>query len=206
MCAIAELNLPLNVVGIVPAADNMPGGRAWKPGDVITTRSGKTVETISTDAEGRMLLADALHYAQADTPRGCGAQRLVDIATLTGSCVVALGREASGLFGNNEEWLAHVRDSGERAGERHWPMPLWREYRSLNKSEIADLKNSVGRNAGSIGAAWFLREFVDDRPWAHLDIAGTSWQDKGTAFAPAGPTGMGVGTFVNLARDLAAEG
>jgi leucyl aminopeptidase len=198
MRAIAELALPLNVIGIIPAADNMPGGRAWKPGDIITTRSGKTVETLSTDAEGRMLLADALHYAQH-----LGAERIVDIATLTGSCVVALGNVASGLYGNDPALIEAVRQCGEQAGERHWPMPLWEEYRALNRSEIADLKNSAGRNAGSIGAAWFLREFVDDRPWAHLDIAGTSWQEK-TAYAPAGPTGAGVGTFVNLACCLAA--
>jgi leucyl aminopeptidase len=198
MQAIGELRLPVNVLGIIPAADNMPGGRAWKPGDVITMRGGKTVEVISTDAEGRMLLADALDYAQH-----LGAARLVDIATLTGSCVVALGHVASGLYGSDPELVESVRHCGEESGERHWPMPLFPEYRTLNRSDIADLKNSAGRNAGSIGAAWFLREFVDDRPWAHLDIAGTSWQEKGTAWAPAGPTGVGVGTFIALARQLA---
>lgn len=198
MQAIGELAIPVNVIGLIPAADNMPSGRAWKPGDVITTRRGKTVETLSTDAEGRMLLADALDYAQT-----LGAERLLDVATLTGACVVALGHFASGLYGNDESWVAAVRECGEQAGERHWPMPLWPEYRTLNRSEIADLKNSAGRYAGSIGAAWFLREFVDDRPWAHLDIAGSSWLEKGTTYAAAGPTGTGVGTFVNLARQLA---
>jgi len=200
MQAIAALGLPVNVIGVVPAADNMPGSRAWKPGDIVTTRRGKTVETISTDAEGRMLLADALDYAQH-----LGAERIVDIATLTGSCVIALGRVASGLYGNDAGLIEAVRECGEQAGELHWPMPLFREYRALNKSDIADLKNSGGRYGGSIAAAWFLREFVDDRPWAHLDIAGTSWQDKATAWAPAGPTGVGVGTFVNLAKLLAHE-
>lgn len=198
MQAIAELALPVNVIGLIPASDNMPGGRAWKPGDVVITRRGKTVETISTDAEGRMLLADALDYAQE-----LGAERIVDIATLTGACAIALGHAASGLYGSDAAWIEAVRACGEAAGERHWPMPLWAEYRSLNRSEIADLKNSAGRYAGSIGAAWFLREFVDDRPWAHLDIAGSSWTEKGTPYAPAGPTGTGVGTFVNLAKQLA---
>ncbi len=200
MLAIAGLGLPLNVVGVIPSAQNMPGGRAWRPGDVVTMRRGKTVETISTDAEGRMLLADALDYAQE-----MGAERLADIATLTGSCVVALGTVASGLFGNDADWIEAIRSAGEAAGERHWPMPLFQEYRSLNRSEIADLKNSAGRNGGAIGAAWFLREFVDDRPWAHLAIAGTARQEKDAAHAPAGPTGVGVGTFVELARRLAFD-
>lgn len=198
MQAIGQLGIGVNVVGIIPAADNMPDGLAWKPGDVVTMRNGKTVEVISTDAEGRMLLADALSYAQE-----IDAARLVDIATLTGACVVALGHVASGLFGTDAELVEQVRLCGMLAGERHWPMPLFREYRSLNRSEIADLKNSAGRSAGSIGAAWFLREFVDDRPWVHLDVAGTSWLEKPADHAPAGPTGTGVGTFIELARHLA---
>jgi leucyl aminopeptidase len=197
--AIAELGVPVNVVGLVPAVVNMPDGRAWKPGDVVTTMAGKTVETITTDAEGRMLLADAVCYA-----RKLGATHVVDIATLTGACVIALGHVASGLYGT-PELVEAVRASGEEAGERHWPMPLFPEYRELIRSEIADLKNSGGRGAGSVTAAWFIKEFAGDTPWAHLDIAGSSQYDKPKPWAPAGPTGTGVGTFVNLARRLASE-
>jgi leucyl aminopeptidase len=198
MQAIAELGLPVNVIGLVPAVVNMPGGRAWNPGDVVTTRSGKTVETITTDAEGRMLLADAVDYARA-----LGATHVVDIATLTGACGIALGHVASGLFGTDAELVEAVRSCGEAAGERHWPMPLFPEYREQIRSEIADLKNSGGRMAGAVTAAWFVREFAGDTPWAHLDIAGTANYEKGKPWAPAGPTGTGVGTFVNLARWLA---
>ena len=198
MQAIAELQIPLNVVGLVPAVDNMPDGRAWKPGDVITAMSGKTIETITTDAEGRMLLADSICYA-----RSLGAARIVDIATLTGACVMALGHVASGLYGTDDELVQAVRECGEAAGERHWPMPLFPEYRELIRSDIADLKNSGGRTAGSITGAFFIREFAEDTPWAHLDIAGSAQYDKGKPWAPAGPTGTGVGTFINLARRLA---
>jgi leucyl aminopeptidase len=201
MLAIAALNLPLNVVGLVPAVANMPDGRAWLPGDVVTTMAGKTVETITTDAEGRMLLADAVHYA-----RQLGAARIVDIATLTGACVIALGHAASGLYGTDEGLVAAVRECGEAAGERHWPMPLFPEYREQIRSEIADLKNSGGRPAGSATAAAFVREFAGETPWAHLDIAGSASYDKRKPWAPAGPTGIGVGTFINLAQRLAAEG
>jgi leucyl aminopeptidase len=166
---------------------------------VITARSGKTIETISTDAEGRMLLADAVHYAVNDLK----ATHVVDIATLTGACAVALGHVASGLYGTDEALVQMVRECGEVTGERHWPMPLFPEYRELIRSEIADLKNSGGRFAGSVTAAWFIREFAGDTPWAHLDIAGTGHYDKAKAWAPAGPTGTGVGTFINLAQRLA---
>jgi leucyl aminopeptidase len=199
MQAIAELKVPANVLALVPAVFNMPDGRAWKPGDVITARSGKTIETISTDAEGRMLLADAVDYA-----RDLGAAAVVDIATLTGACAIALGHVASGLFGTHEGLMAAVRSCGEAAGELHWPMPLLREYRELVRSEIADLKNSGGRLAGAVTAAWFIREFAGDTPWVHLDIAGSSTYEKGRAWAPAGPTGTGVGTFINLAQQWGA--
>lgn len=195
MQAIAELNVPANVVGLVPAVVNMPDGRAWKPGDVITAMSGKTIETITTDAEGRMLLADAVCYA-----RSLKATHIVDIATLTGACVIALGHVASGLFGTDEELIEAVRTCGEAVGERHWPMPLFPEYRELIRSEIADLKNSGGRAAGSVTGAYFIREFAQDTPWVHLDIAGSSQYEKARPWAPAGPTGIGVGTFINLAR------
>lgn len=201
MQAIAELNLPVNVIGLVPAVINMPDGRAWKPGDVITAKSGKTIETISTDAEGRMLLADGVTYA-----RQLGAGYIVDIATLTGACAIALGQVASGLYGTSEPLIQAVRECGETAGERHWPMPLFHEYRELIRSEVADLKNSGGRLAGSITAAWFIREFAGDTPWAHLDIAGSGSSDKPRPYAPAGPTGTGVGTFINLAQRLVEGG
>lgn len=200
MQAIAELKIPVNVVALVPAVVNMPDGRAWLPGDVITTMKGKTVETLTTDAEGRMLLADAVHYATT-----LGATHIVDIATLTGACVVALGHVASGLYGTDDALIAAVRECGEAAGERHWPMPLFREYRELIRSEIADLKNSGGRSAGSITGAWFVREFAGDTPWVHLDIAGSSTYEKPRPWAPSGPTGTGVGTFINLAQHLSRE-
>lgn len=199
--AIAELDLPVNVLGLIPAVVNMPDGRAWKPGDVVSTKGGKTVETITTDAEGRMLLADAVAYG-----RELGAAYMVDIATLTGACGIALGQVASGLFGTNEELIRQVREAGEAAGERHWPMPLFREYRELIRSDIADIKNSGGRLAGAVTAAWFIREFAGDTPWAHLDVAGSASSDKPRPYAPAGPTGTGVGTFINLAQVLAREG
>ena len=198
MQAIAALKVPVNVLGLVPAVVNMPDGRAWLPGDVITAMSGKTIETLTTDAEGRMLLADALCYAQR-----LNATHMVDIATLTGACMIALGHVASGLFGTSDEFTACVQRSGEAAGERHWPMPLYPEYRDQIISEIADIKNSGGRPAGAVTAAWFLREFAGETPWAHLDIAGSANWEKTRPWAPAGPTGTGVGTFINLARLLA---
>ena len=201
MEAIARLDLPLHVLGIVPASDNMPSGRAWKPGDVVTMMSGKTVECISTDAEGRMLLGDGLTYAQQR-----GATHLVDIATLTGACAIALGHVAAGLFTTNDDLRDAVVAAGEAAGEHNWPMPLFPEYREQIKSDIADLKNSGGRPAGAVTAAYFLREFAGDLPWAHLDIAGTARQESDKPWGPAGPTGHGVGTFVALAERMASEG
>ncbi len=200
MRAIAQLGIPLRVVGLVPAVNNMPDGNAWMPGDVVTAMSGKTIETISTDAEGRMLLADAIHYA-----RTRGATHVVDIATLTGACVTALGHVASGLFSNDQELADLLCGCGEEAGEHHWPMPLFPEYRELIRSDIADLKNSGGRTAGAITAACFIREFAGDAPWAHLDIAGSSQYEKARPWAPAGPTGTGVGTFARLAARMAAR-
>lgn len=194
MQGIARLGVACDVIGLVPAVDNMPSGRAWKPGDVVTAMSGKTIETMTTDAEGRMLLADALCYAKT-----LGATHMVDIATLTGACVIALGHVASGLYGTDEELVRAVRECGDAAGERHWPMPLFPEYREQIKSEIADLKNSGGRPGGSVTAAMFLKEFAGDTPWVHLDVAGSSTLEKGKPWAPPGPTGTGVGTFINLA-------
>jgi leucyl aminopeptidase len=180
----------VHVVGLIPSTENMPSGTAVKPGDVVTSHLGKTIEIINTDAEGRLILADALSYARRYEPAA-----VVDIATLTGAIVVALGHIASGVMGTDEKLIEEIRAAGERAGERVWPLPLWDEYRDLMKSDIADVKNSGGRPAGSISAGWFLREFVDEFPWAHLDIAGTAYSDREDAGRVKGPTGVGVRLF-----------
>jgi leucyl aminopeptidase len=194
MSALAELQAPIRVVGVIPIAENMPGGRAIRPGDVLTSASGKTVEVINTDAEGRLILGDALWYAQR-----LGATHLVDIATLTGAIGVALGRITSGLFGTPPTFVEHVRQIAERAGDRSWPMPLYDEYKDQLRSEIADMLNTGGRPGGAITAALFLKEFTGGLPWIHLDIAGTSWAEENKPFMPKGPTGVGVRTLVELA-------
>ncbi len=187
MDAIGKIRPKVNVVGLVPATENMPSGTAIKPGDVIRSHFDKTIEIINTDAEGRLILSDALSYARRFKP-ACA----VDIATLTGAVVVALGEEAMGLLGNDESLIDAVRTAGQRAGEPAWPLPLWEGYGELLKSTIADVKNSGGRSAGTITAAWFLSEFVDGFPWAHLDIAGTAYSDRETPSRIKGPTGSGV--------------
>ena len=194
MRAIGALNAPIRVLGIVPATENMPGGQALKPGDILTGASGKSVEVINTDAEGRLILGDALWYAQQ-----LGATHLVDIATLTGSCVVALGKIASGLFGTPDQWVEIVRHTADRAGDRTWPLPLFDEYAEQLRSDIADLANSGGRGAGVCTAAMFLKEFTGGLPWAHLDIAGTAWCDEARPYQPKGPSGVGVRTLAELA-------
>jgi leucyl aminopeptidase len=194
MRAISLLHAPIRVIGIVPASENMPGGRATKPGDVLTGASGKTVEVLNTDAEGRLILGDGLWYAQR-----LGATHLVDVATLTGACVVALGKVASGLFGRPESWVEAVRRASVRAGDRAWPMPVYDEYTEQMRSEIADLVNTGGRPAGACTAAVFLKEFAGSLPWAHLDIAGTAWADDAKPWQPKGPTGVAVRTLAELA-------
>jgi len=194
MRAIALLNAPMRVVGVVPATENMPGGRAIKPGDILKSAAGKTVEVINTDAEGRLILGDGLWYA-----RKLGATHLVDVATLTGAVVVALGKVTSGLFGNDDAWIDLVRRVADRAGDRAWPMPLFDDYREQIKSEIADMMNTGGRAAGSITAAMFLKEFADGLPWAHLDIAGTAWAEESKPYQPKGPSGVAVRTLAALA-------
>ena len=194
MRAIALLKAPMRVIGIVPTAENMPGGKAIRPGDVLTSASGKTVEVINTDAEGRLILGDGLWYA-----RQLGATHLVDVATLTGAVVVALGKVTSGIFGTPDAWVEQVRAVANRAGDRAWPLPLFEEYKDQIKSDIADLMNTGGRAAGSITAAMFLKEFAGDLPWAHLDIAGTAWADEAKPFLPKGPSGVAVRTLANLA-------
>jgi leucyl aminopeptidase len=193
MRAMAVLGAPIRVVGVVPAAENMPGGRAIRPGDVLRSAAGKTVEVLTTDAEGRMIMADALWYA-----RRLGATHLVDIATLTGSCIVALGRSTSGLFGAPREWVETVKRTADRAGDRSWEMPMFDDYREQLRSDIADLTNSGGRQAGAITAAWFLKEFTGGLPWVHMDIAGTAWADEPRPYLPKGPSGVGVRTLAAL--------
>jgi leucyl aminopeptidase len=192
--AIAMDHLPLRVIAIVPSTENMPGGRAVKPGDILRGASGLTVEVNNTDAEGRLILGDGLWYA-----RKLGATHLIDVATLTGACVVALGKVTTGLFGT-DAWVDVVRSAAERGGERVWPLPLFEEYKESLKSEIADMLNSPGRPAGAITAAMFLKEFVDDTPWAHLDIAGTAWADEARAWTIKGATGVMIRTLVEIAR------
>jgi leucyl aminopeptidase len=193
MRAIALSNAPMRVIGIVPTTENMPGGRAVKPGDVLRSASGKTVEVINTDAEGRLVLGDGLWYA-----RELGATHLVDVATLTGACVVALGKLTSGLFGTPQRWVEQVRRVAAAAGDRVWPMPLVDEYRDQLKSEIADFTNTGGRPGGSITAALFLKEFTGNLPWVHLDIAGTAWAEEARPYLPKGPSGVAVRTLAQL--------
>lgn len=199
MWAIGRLKIPARVIGIVPAVDNMPDGDALHPGDVIRAMNGRTIEIISTDAEGRLLLADALHYA-----RTLGCTHLVDLATLTGAVGIALGGQASALYGVDDPWNDAVRNAGAVAGETHWPMPLLESYGPQIESNIADLKNSGGREGGSATAALFLKRFAGEGPWVHLDIAATSSRLTSSAWQPAGPTGFGVGTLIHLVTQAAA--
>jgi leucyl aminopeptidase len=199
MQAVAELGLPLNVFGLVPSSENLLSGGAVKPGDVIHTREGKTVEVINTDAEGRLILADALSYAQTLEPNA-----IVDCATLTGACVVALGHEAAAVLGTDEALVEELRAAGERSGERCWPLPLWKEYREQLESEVADLKNVGGRPAGTITAATFLKEFVGDAPWAHLDVAGTAYGDGKKSYRRKGGYGAPTRTLLEWIRSRVA--
>jgi len=194
MRAIAMLKAPIRVIGIVPTTENMPGGRAVKPGDVLTGASGKTIEVVNTDAEGRLVLGDGLWYAQQ-----LGATHLVDVATLTGACVVALGKVASGLFGQPGPWADLVGRTALNAGDRVWPMPLFEEYAEQLRSEVADMTNTGGRPAGACTAAMFVKEFTGGLPWVHLDIAGTSWVDDDKPWQPKGATGVAVRTLAELA-------
>lgn len=194
MRAIAKLGAPIRVVGVVPTAENMPGGRAVKPGDILRSAEGKTVEVLNTDAEGRLVLGDGLWYA-----RKLGATHLVDVATLTGAVVVALGKTTSGIFGTPESWVNQVRAVADRAGDRMWPLPIFEDYREQLKSEIADFTNTGGRAGGSITAALFLKEFSGGLPWAHIDIAGTAWVEDPKPYLPKGPSGVAVRTLAELA-------
>lgn len=195
MEVIGQLQLKINVVGIFGATTNMPSGTAMNPGDVVVSHFGKSIEIINTDAEGRLVLADLLSFARRFNPVA-----VIDAATLTGACVVALGHAATGVFGTDEALVTEVLAAGKRAGEPGWALPMWDDYKDLIKSDIADMKNSGGRAAGSISAALFLKEFVEGFPWVHLDIAGTAYSEKDMVAIPKGPTGVPVGTFVEFVR------
>jgi len=197
MQAIATLKPPVNIVAVVPCTENLPSGYAFRPGDVIDCLGGKTVEIISTDAEGRLILADAVAYALR-----LGATHVIDLATLTGACVVALGNVTSGVMSNDRELCRLVLDAAVPAGERMWELPLFEEYKEQIKSDIADLKNSGGRPAGAITAALFIAAFTAGKPWVHIDIAGTVSCDKDKGYNVKGATGVGVRTLVRLAENL----
>ncbi len=196
MAAISRLNAPVRCIAVIPTTENMPGGKAIKPGDILTSAEGKTVEVLNTDAEGRLILGDGMWYA-----RRLGATHLVDVATLTGACVVALGKTTTGLFGTPDTWVEHIRRASDRAGDRSWPMPVFDDYKEQFKSEIADFANTGGRAGGAITGALFIKEFSGDLPWVHMDIAGTAWNEDAKPYQPKGATGVGVRTLVELALD-----
>jgi len=200
MGAIARLRPAIDVTAVVPATENMPSGSAIKPGDVLRAMSGKTIEVINTDAEGRLVLADGLAYA-----RQLGCSPIVDVATLTGAISVSLGNVALGAMTNNEPLYARLRRAADAAGEKVWQLPMFDEYKEQIKSEVADMKNIGGRGAGSITAAFFLKEFVEDTPWLHLDMAGVDFYDKEKGVLVKGASGIPVRTLVHLALDLARE-
>jgi len=198
--AAAELGLPLNLVGLVPATENLPGGRAYKPGDVLRSLSGQTIEVISTDAEGRLILADALTYAGRFKPRA-----VIDLATLTGACVIALGEDVIGMMGTDEELKNDLRRAAVETGEKLWELPIWDDYAELIKSDVADMKNTGGRAEGAITAACFLKKFVGDTPWVHLDIAGPAWLSKERPYIPRGASAVGVRLLLRFLRDEAGK-
>ncbi|MDX2494817.1 MAG: leucyl aminopeptidase [Desulfuromusa sp.] len=191
----AKMKLPINLIAVVPAVENMPSGTAIRPGDILTSLSGKTIEVLNTDAEGRLILADALTYVGRYDPRV-----VIDVATLTGAVIVGLGNHAAGILGNHDGLIHQLIKAGEQSGERLWQLPLWEEYTEMIKSDFADVKNTGGRAAGTITAAAFLQEFADNHRWAHLDIAGMAWEGSGKAGQPKGGTGFGVRVLVEYLR------
>ncbi len=198
--AAADLHLPLNIVGLIPATENMPSGTAYKPGDILKSYSGKTIEVVNTDAEGRLILADALAYASKYKPLA-----IIDVATLTGACIVALGDDVIGMLGNNDKLKSEINEAAQISGELVWELPLWESYSEQIKSEIADYKNSGGRSAGTITAAAFLSKFVGDFPWVHLDIAGPAWSDKDKPYIPKGASGVPVRLLVEFLHNRAGQ-
>ena len=200
MGAIAQLKPKVNVIGIVAATENLPSGTALKPADILTAMNGKTIEIISTDAEGRLTLADALGYANKQ-----GATKIIDVATLTGACQIALGDVTTGAFTNNQELLDKVIAAGKEVGDKIWQLPMFEEYKELNKSDVADLKNTGGRKGGAITAALFVGEFAEQTPWVHLDIAGTAYLDIAKGYYNKGATGIPTRTLIKLALSLAKK-
>jgi leucyl aminopeptidase len=196
MRALAQLKPSIPVTGYIPTVENSINGNAQRPGDIVTALSGKTIEVLNTDAEGRLILADAITYATRN-----GATHIVDAATLTGAIGIALGHHNMGAFTNNEPFLAKFMAAARAAGEKAWQLPMDEEYKDYLKSAFADLPNIGGRHGGSITAAWFLREFADPTPWVHLDIASTAWLDDGKSWLSKGPSGVAVRSFVQLALD-----
>ena len=194
--SLALLRAPVNCMAVVPLAENMPSGRAQRPGDVVHSMSGKTIEIINTDAEGRLILADALAYA-----RRSGATHLIDLATLTGAARIALGPIRAGVMGNDQPFIDSFLSAAKRAGEKMWQMPMDDEYRDLLKSTVADIANTGGRFAGMITAAKFLQEFVGETPWVHLDIASTAWNEEDKPYLPKGPSGIAMRTLVEFAME-----
>ena len=205
MRAIAQLKPSIPVLGVVPSSENLPSGKATKPGDVVTAMSGKTIEIINTDAEGRLILSDAICYAKK-----LGATRIIDMATLTGAVSIALGDVNTAILGTDQELINEVIEAGREIGEKFWQLPLDKEYTRQIKSDIADIKNVGGRKAGTITAAAFLKEFADGTPWAHLDIAGTAWGDEAKPYRAKGPTGVAVRTLINFVeraeKEVSAKG
>jgi leucyl aminopeptidase len=200
MRAVAQLKPPIPVLGVVPSTENMPSGKATKPGDVVRAMTGKTIEVINTDAEGRLILADAVSYAKK-----LGATRVIDMATLTGAVSIALGDVNTGILGTDQQLIDEVIESGREVGEKFWQLPLDKEYSKQIKSDIADIKNVGGRKAGTITAAAFIKEFADGISWAHLDIAGTAWGDEAKPFRSKGPTGVAVRTLLNFVERESAR-
>lgn len=194
--AVAELKIPLNVVGIIPATENLPGGKAYKPGDVLRSMSGITIEIKNTDAEGRLILADALTFAGKYKPAA-----IIDLATLTGACVVALGDYITGMLGTDSDLKEKIRSASDATGEMVWELPLWHEYDELIKSDVADIQNIGGRAGGTITAALLLKRFAGDYPWVHLDIAGPALLSKDKPYIPKGASGVGVRLLVQFLMD-----
>ncbi len=198
--ASADLQLPLNIVGLIPATENMPSGIAYKPGDVLKSYSGKTIEIINTDAEGRLILAEALAYASKYKPAA-----IIDVATLTGACVIALGEDVIGMLGTDDKLKSELNKAAQKTGELVWELPLWESYHEQIKSDIADYKNYGGRAGGAITATAFLSKFVGDFPWVHLDISGPAWIDKDKPYIPKGASGVAVRLLVEFLRNRAGE-
>ncbi len=196
----ADLKLPLNIIGLIPATENMPSGSAYKPGDILKSYSGKTIEIINTDAEGRLILADALHYASKYKPAA-----IIDVATLTGACVIALGDDVIGMLGTDDNLKEKITKAAQDTGEFVWELPLWENYYELIKSDIADYKNSGGRVAGTITAAAFLSKFIGDYPWVHLDIAGPAWSSKDKSYVPKGASGVAVRLLTEYLRNCTSK-